>query len=157
MAESPAEKRGPADLMLRMWELVNTGQLDKLDEVVAHDVELEWPQSQERVRGIENLRHILGEYPGGGIAPKVESTRLVKGEEGHYLLTPMFTMVRVQSAGDTAFLSVKTRYPDGSDWYIASTTTARGGKLVKLLQYFAPIYPAPEWRAQWVEPMAEGE
>ena len=155
--DATEKKLGPADLMLRFWELINTRQLDKMGEVVADDIVADWPQSRERVRGIENLRHILGEYPGGGIAPAVESARLTPGEEGSYLLTPMFTMVRVQGAGDKAFVSVKTRYPDGSDWYIASVAHARGGKLVKLEQYFAPLYDAPEWRAGWIETMAEGE
>ncbi len=55
--------------MLHQWEVINSGQLDRLDEVFAEDVVIEWPQSRERVRGVANLRSILAEFPGGNLQP----------------------------------------------------------------------------------------
>ncbi|HZD42283.1 MAG TPA: hypothetical protein VE131_16285, partial [Terriglobales bacterium] len=76
---------------------------------------------------------------------------VVGDDERRYLLTPMFTTVKIEGTGDTVVASAKMKYPDGSDWYVISLATIRGGKIVKLVQYFAPVYEAPEWRSQWVE------
>ncbi len=46
----------------------------------------------------------------------------------------------------------KTRYPDGSDWYTVSVYSFLDGRISKQVVYFAPVMPAPEWRAQWVVP-----
>ena len=146
-------KPSTKDLALKMYEAINKNELDLLDDIVADDVVLEWPQSCERVRGIRHLKAILGNYPGGRLEPHWESATVVQGDEGQFILTPMFTMVRVEGSGDTAFTSVKSRYPDGTDWYIVAIVTARDGKLVKFVQFFAPVYDAPEWRQKWVETM----
>ena len=153
MMESGRGMPSTKDLALKMYETINKDELDRLDEVVSDDVVLEWPQSCERVRGLRHLKAILGNYPGGRLQPRYESARVVQGDEAQFVLTPMFTMVRVEGTGDTAFTAVKSCYPDGTEWYIVAIVTAHDGKLVKLVQYFAPVYDAPEWRQKWVETM----
>jgi hypothetical protein len=65
----------------------------------------------------------------------------------------MFTMVRAEGSGDTATVTVKTRYPDGSDWYVITIMKAHNGKVIKQTQYFAQPLEAPAWRAKYVEPI----
>lgn len=146
-----AQQTSTKDMLLGMWERINQGRLGDLTDVVDEDVHLEWPQSGEIVHGVSNLRHILGEYPGGSLSPQVETAHVVEGDADKFMLTPMFTTVRVQGSGDHAVGSVRTRYPDGSEWYIVSVATSRDGKLVRILQFFAPVFEAPEWRSRWVE------
>lgn len=141
------------DLTLRVFEFINRGEFDRLHEVLADDLVAEWPQSGERIRGADNMAKLLASYPGGLLSPSTETAEFVAGDEDRFLLTPMFTMVRAEGTGDSAVGSMRTRYPDGSDWYIISIAHSADNKLTHLVQYFAPVYDAPEWRSEWVEPV----
>lgn len=153
-----SQSRSVKDLSVAFLEIINNGDYDGLYDVLAHDVVTEWPQSRERVVGVDKLRHILEDYPGGLIRATEESTRFVEGDDERFLLTPMFTMVRAEGVGgETAVSTHRTRYPDGSDWYIVTIAKARDGKIVHLRQFFAPVYDAPEWREHLVEPMRPDE
>ena len=68
-------------------------------------------------------------------------------------MTPTFNVVRVEGTGDTAVAVGRSRYPDGSLWWVINFITVRDDKIVRDTTYFAPAFPAPEWRAEWVEPM----
>ena len=139
------------DTLLRLYEILNTGETDAIDEVFAPDVVIDWPQTGERVRGIENVRATLGNYPGGHVAIDPAQRTVINGDEGRFVLTPMFTVVKVVGTGDTLVGTTKTRYPDGSDWWVIGIAGFRAGKMVKVVQYFAPALEAPAWRSQWVE------
>ncbi|HZD42281.1 MAG TPA: nuclear transport factor 2 family protein [Terriglobales bacterium] len=150
------ERRSNRDALLRSFEILNTGEYEKLDDVIDKDVITEWPQSGELLRGLENYRSVLRNYPGGRLNLKSNEQLIIEGDKERYLLTPMYTMVKVEGTGDSLTATVKTRYPDGSDWYINEFLTFRDGKIVKQVMYFAPVYEAPEWRSQWVELMEGG-
>lgn len=153
MQSTGTAKATAKDLVLRMYEMINTRQFDRFDEIVAEDFVAEWPQSKERVVGRSNFLAILRSYPGEG--PRLSTTEIefTEGDEGTYLLTPLFTAVKAEGSGDTATSTMCTTYPDGSDWYVITIAKAHNGKLVHNTAYFAPVYDAPEWRAQWVERM----
>ncbi len=42
---------------------------------------------------------------------------------------------------------LKSRYPDGSVWWIIHFTELSGGKISKSTVYFAPMFDPPQWRA----------
>jgi hypothetical protein len=132
---------------------MNTEDYDGLGEVMAEDAVMEWPQSGERVRGLENIRTILSTYPGGLSSYSREGVVYTHDDEQNYVLTPMFTMVKAQESSGMLLMVVRTRYPDGSDWYVVEMIEAARGKITKQTSYFAPVYEAPEWRAAYVEPM----
>ena len=134
----------------RLFELMEVGDHEHLDEVFRADVVTDYPQTGERVMGLENLRKIMGDYPGG--PPRVSSDeRLVVGDRGdRRVLTPADSVLRIRDTGDRLVTSIKTRYPDGSDWYTVSVFAFLEGKISKQVLYFAPVMPAPEWRAKWV-------
>jgi ketosteroid isomerase-like protein len=148
--------RSNRDVLLRFYEILNTGEADAADEVYDPDVVIDWPQTGERVRGLENLKATLRNYPGGNVAVNPEHRTFIDGDEGRYVLTPMFTMVKVVGSGDTLVGTTKTRYPDGSDWWVIGIASFRAGKIVKVVQYFAPALEPPAWRSQWVELVEAG-
>ncbi len=141
------------DVLLRVFEAMNTGNAEAWGEVLTEDCVVEYPQSGERFVGPEKNEAVLRNYPGGHMAvDTTEASVYVTGDEGHYVLTPMFTVVKVDGEGDTLVASVKTRYPDGSDWFVVNIAHFRGDKIDSQVMYFAPVFEAPEWRKQYAEP-----
>jgi hypothetical protein len=132
-------------------ERVNGGDLSAMDEYLDPSYEEVWPQFGERVRGPDNLRAILENYPGGAL--ERSSGRVMSGA-GLATLAPNYTVVRVQRDGEMFTSVEKVRYPDGSEWYVVTFLHLQGWKAIRGERYFAPLLPAPEWRAEWVEPIA---
>ncbi len=124
---------------------------DLLRELIHPDFVTEWPQSGERVRGFEAFRAILESYPEGGVSAHADQldARLMHDQE-HWLMTPGYTVVPL--AGGSAISSThRTRYPDGSVWYVISFFTLKDSRIWRTTTFYAPEYPAPEWRAHLVE------
>ena len=55
-----------------------------------------------------------------------------------------------QLAGDLVLAEVAAEY-DGEPWWIAGFFSGADGLLTHETAYFGPAYPAPDWRAPWVE------
>ena len=145
---------GSREVLERMTEIMRTGDVDRLDEVLAPDFVQEIPQSGERVCGVENFRKILESMPGIGETPAlgIASYPYIFAQESHYMMTPTFNVVRVEG-GDQAASYVKATYPDGSQWYIVTFTTIKEGRISKRVDFFAPFFDPPAWRSEWVELM----
>jgi hypothetical protein len=135
----------------RMMNIVSTGDYDALEEVLDPGFVQEIPQSGERVVGIENFRKTLQNLPGGGTSMSISDDPHIAGDQEHYVMTPTFTVVKLEGTGDELTSYVRVTYPDGSDWYIVSFSSYRDGKMTKRVDFFAPFFDPPEWRAQWVE------
>lgn len=147
---APTPPRSGADVLRRFAEIIGTGDYDALEEVMAADCHIEYPQSGEVIPGRENLKQILLHYPGGGPTTNPQRTLVMGGDE-HYVMTPTFNLVKVSGAGDTVGAVIESQYSDGSTWFITSFATLESGKMVKVLNLFAPHFDPPEWRRQWVE------
>ena len=157
MIDSAGRDRSARELMLTWLKMIQSGDFTNAAEIIDEDVVAEWPQSRERVRGLTNLKAIMENYPGGALNAQVETAKITESSEVRYLMTPMFTTVKVEGSGNKATGSVLTRYPDDSDWYIVMTAEIRDGRIVRNDAYFAPVYEAPKWRAKWVERMKDDE
>ena len=120
-----------------------------LEGLFDDDFEDVYPQSGELTRGLANFRSIIEQYPGGGYAG--QGTDRLVGTEDRWVLTPSFTVVRIEGTGDTFTGVTRSRYPDGTDWYIVTIAQMRNGKLWRAETYFAPTFEPPAWRAAWVE------
>jgi ketosteroid isomerase-like protein len=138
-------------LMNRLVEIIGANDFDALGEVLHEDFVQEMPQSGEVVRGIDNYKAILANYPGRDQTPIQGEVVRTIGEEPHYVMTPTFNLERVQGQGDNPVGVFTLRYPDGSRWWGIWFITIRDDKVARSLDFFAPEFPAPEWRAQWVE------
>jgi hypothetical protein len=148
----PPSNREALELLFRIF---GTGEVQRLEEVMAPDVVSEYPQSGERIFGIENVRQILMNYPGGRIEGDSGGSANIIGGEERYMLTPTFNMVKVHGGGDTLVGTAKLRYPDGSDWYVIAVAHFHDGMIVHNQLFFAPCFEAPEWRSRWVERVSD--
>ena len=120
-------------------------------EVCAGDLVVEFPQSGERIRGWANFRAAGENYPGG--LPQ-DLTGKVIGSEDKWVVTPSFTVMRIEGTGDVYFFSGSASYPDGQTWQIMSLIELRAGKIAKMTDLYGPPFDPPASRAQWVERMA---
>jgi hypothetical protein len=66
------------------------------------------------------------------------------------LTTATDSTLDIHDVGDQLLSSIKTRYPDGSDWYTVSLFTLVDARISRQIVFFAPVMPAPEWRSKWV-------
>jgi ketosteroid isomerase-like protein len=119
-----------ARIVERVIALMGEQDWDAVAELFHDDVTIEWPQSGERLRGKQACLAVFSNYPGG--APKLELDRVV-------------------ADGDVATVQTRMTYPDGSTWHGVQIMELRDGKVARETDYFAEPFPAPEWRAEWVE------
>ncbi len=135
----------------RLTDIITNREYDALPEVLHPDFVQEMPQSGELVVGIENFRRILENLPGERPVLTIDRAPHIAGDEERYVMTPTFTLVRVQGIGEELTSYVKATYPDGSDWYIVTFSTYKDGKIIKRVDFFAPFFDPPEWRSAWVK------
>jgi len=130
----------------------NRRDWDGLGRIFADDCIEEYPQSGEVIRGLMNVRAVRENYPGqlpdGGI--DLSSARIAVSDE-RWIVTPMFTVVRVQDSGNVGTAMFRIRYPDGSTWWNVILYEMRAGKVARSTAFFAPLFDAPEWRVPYVE------
>jgi ketosteroid isomerase-like protein len=146
--ESASQSRA---ILERLGEIIRKGDVESLKEVLHPDFVQEIPQSGERVAGIENFKRILENLPGGGSSITIAADPYIAGQKEHYVMTPTFSVVKVDGVGDELTSYVKAKYPDGSDWYIVSFTSFKDGRIIKRVDFYAPFFEPPDWRAEWVE------
>ena len=125
---SEASNRAAIDALVAA---INAGDLRALDGVFTEDVVMEWPQSGERIRGGKNRREIYSRFPS---LPKV---------------TPR----RATGSGDTWVLEAGLDYGDGEPYQCIFIFQMRNGLIAQEIAYWSKPFPAPEWRAAWVERM----
>ena len=119
--------------------------------LLADDYVDEMPQSGERVRGRANWRGIIDHYP-GGVGTVAGEHRLV-GSDDRFIMTPSFSIVRIEGSGDTFTFAGTIRYANGELWHMVAIVEARNGRVAKTTTYYAAPFSAPDWRAPFVEPM----
>jgi hypothetical protein len=110
-----------------------------------------YPQSGERIRGFASLRQQMERYPGGLDAGDLNpaSARLI-GDEERWVISPGYTVLPL--AGPERYTTIgRTRYPDGSMWWVIGIVELKDGKIYRSESYFAPDFDPPEWRRDLVE------
>ena len=102
-------------------------------DLAADDFVQDWPQSGERIRGRDNAKAINDNYP--------EMTGS----------SPRFRLRRISGEGVHWAIEGTIDYGDGTPVSYVGLAEMREGKLVHISEYFANPFPAPAWRARWVE------
>ena len=136
----------------RVARALATRDRELLRSVFTEDFVEEYPQSGERVRGFDNYWAIGENYPDGGPEQELGSLE-ARPTAAVKLIAPTFTLVSVEGGGNAGTATLKVTYPDGSVWWGIMLYRLRDNKIARSTAFFAPEYPAPEWRAQWVEPI----
>ena len=133
-------------------DIMNRRDWDALGDVYHDDYVEEYPQSGEVIRGLANTRAVRESYPGGFVDQGIEDRNpRVIGSAPEWVRTPAFTVVRVAGTGDTATATFRSRYPDGSTWWIVVIFEVRGDKIARGTMFFAPLFDPPDWRAPYRE------
>jgi ketosteroid isomerase-like protein len=139
------------EVVERFAEAMKVGDLDHAWEYLAEDVVEDYPQSGERIRGRANRRAVVENYPGWADRHSAPGTVGVVVGDDQWVMTPTMSLLRLNGSGERFTATGQIVYPDGSRWHIVQLIELRGGKIAKLITYFAaPFDPAP-YRAGFVE------
>ena len=142
-----------ARAVFEAWlQAVNSHDGGAVDALVHPDYEEVWPQSGERIRGVANLKAILEHYPGGYTD---QGRDRVVGAEDRWVVTPMYTLLRIEGTGSVYTGVRKARYANGSDWFVVQIAEIRDERIWRVQTFFAPTFEAPAWRAEWVDSAAQ--
>ncbi len=115
--------------LTRYWTDVTNQAV--VDEIYHQDAILEFPQSGERMVGLDNIRGMRAVYPAD------------------------VTLTLRRISGDGAFWVGEhtVSYNGGPPMFGACMVEVREGRIVHEVIYFGEPFAAPEWRKQWVEPI----
>src|SRR5262245_42783560 len=129
-------------------------EYDRLPEFIHADCVHDYPQSGERIVGIDNIRGVFENYPGGLGRQDLDSLH-VAGDDQRWAMAPNFTLVAVTGGGNSYSSVVRARYPDGTDWFVITHFELVDGRQSHASLFFAPVFEAPDWRRPFVEATAE--
>lgn len=121
-----------AEAIHEFWRLMATNDFDSVAAVLSPEFVLEWPQSNERIRGAARFARMNREYPAHG-PWRFTIHRIVGGEND--AVSDVSVTDGVQSARAISFFDVQ------------------GGKITRLVEFWPEPYPAPANRAHLVEPL----
>lgn len=135
-------------LLRDFGEAINRQDWDHLAEIFQADAVLEYPQSGERFRGLQNIRAQFENYPemdpGNSVLQEV-----IGGTT--YVLTPSYTVIGVEGSGERGVAIIRVRYPDRSLWWVINLYELREGRIARSRAFFAPDFDAPDWRESFRE------
>jgi ketosteroid isomerase-like protein len=112
------------------WAASDANDFETEHLIYHEDAVLEYPQSGERTRGRRNIQ----------------------GQRASQPNKKRFTIRRIVGSGDLWVTEIILTY-DGKPSYTVSIMEFSGEKVARETQYFADPFPAPAFRAQWVERM----
>jgi|ERR1700733_744782 len=112
------------------WAASDANDFETEHLIYLDDAVLEYPQSGERTRGRRNIQAQRASQPS----------------------KKRFTIRRITGSGDLWVTEYILTY-DGKPSYTVSIMEFKGDKVARETQYFADPFPAPAFRAQWVERM----
>ncbi len=112
------------------WAASDANDFETEHRIYHEDAVLEYPQSGERTRGRRNIQNQRASQPN----------------------KKRFSIRRIIGSGELWVTEFILTY-DGRPSYTVSIMEFEGDKVARETQYFADPFPAPAWRAQWVERM----
>lgn len=112
------------------WRLMATNDFHSVTAVLADDFMLEWPQSNERIRGAANFAQFNAEYPAQG--RWVFTINRIVGNEKDAVSDVSVTDSVLQARAISFF-------------------TVEHGKIARVVEYWPENYEPPFDRTKWVE------
>jgi ketosteroid isomerase-like protein len=120
----------PAEIVREFWRLMETNDFHAVAAVLASEFVLEWPQSNERIRGAERFARVNREYPAHG-RWRFTVNRIVGGEGE--AVSDVTVTDGVQTARAISFFTVAD------------------DKITHMVEFWPEPYPARPDRAHLVE------
>jgi len=102
------------DAVDRFLAALATRDVATLSELIAPDAVEEYPQSGERLTGTTSWPR-LRNYPGG--LPDAKLLAVAGGEEDRWVMTPAYTVLKVEGSGNHYTCAFRAEYPDSGVWY----------------------------------------
>jgi len=121
------------DVVREYWRLMATNDFVSVSAVLAPEFVLDWPQSNERIRGADKLARLNAEYPSHG--PWRFAVHRIVASQGE-AVSDVSVTDGVQAARAISFFAV------------------HDGRITHLTEYWPEPYPAPANRAHLVEPIS---
>jgi ketosteroid isomerase-like protein len=121
-----------AEIVREYWRLMGTNDFRAVGAVLADDFILDWPQSNERIRGRERFASVNSEFPAQG-----------RWE---------FTIHHLVAGEGEAVTDVTVTDGSRRDRAI-SFFTVRDGRIARIVEYWPEPYAAPANRSHLVEPI----
>jgi ketosteroid isomerase-like protein len=116
------------------WAASAAGDLEKEHDIYADNVIVDYPQSMERISGLQNIQALRGHHPSKPSGFKVR---------------------RIIGKGDLWITEYVTVYDGQHHVPTVSIMEFHDGKVIHETQYFAERFEPPAWRAQWVKLMSD--
>lgn len=127
-------QRDVVEIIRQFWRLMATNDFYCVGEVLSEDFTLEWPQSNERIRGAINFARMNTEYPASG--------------------PWRFTVDRIV-ASETEGAASDVSVTDGTlHGRAISFFTLLDGKISRIVEFWPEPYPAPANRRHLVESLS---
>ena len=123
-----------ADTVHAFWRLMATNDFAAVGALLADDFVLEWPQSNERLRGRERFVQMNAEYPAHG--PWRFTVHRVVGEGEAEAVSDVSVTDGVQQARAVSFFTLDAQ-----------------GRVCRLVEYWPEPSAAPANRAHLMEPL----
>jgi len=120
------------DVVAQLLRAEEAGDADTQYALRHPDFVEAYPQSGERIVGRDRVREMLERAPATPSGMRWRLTNL---------------------ADDLVLAEIAASYGD-EPWWIAGFFTGHDGVLTGETAYFGPAFPAPAWRAAWVEPIS---
>ncbi|MBI4913857.1 MAG: nuclear transport factor 2 family protein [Acidobacteria bacterium] len=115
------------------WRLMGSNDFSSVGAVLSPSFSLEWPQSNERIRGADTFARMNAEYPSQG--------------------PWSFTVLRLVASGTEAVTRVAVTDGHLSAEAISFFTVSEG-LITKVVEFWPEPYPAPAHRKHLTEPLA---
>lgn len=134
---------------------MNTNDFSVYHTFYTEDFVDEYPQSGELIRGRDNARWLLENYPGAGTLGRSLDPKAMHSQASDEvkIVAPTFSIVKLEGRGNEGTMTIRARYPDGSLWWVIVLYQLRGDRICRSSTFFAPEFAAPEWRSGHVERM----
>ncbi len=119
------------DAIERYLQAFEQRDLDAIADLMHDDYVEEFPQSGERIRGMQDARSVLENFP-GALPNLLDHSYVV--------------------SGDLGAMKMNLDY-GGNRVYACEVIDFQEGKIKRVRAYFGEPFEAPEWRTRWVEGM----
>ncbi len=117
------------DLLRRHWSDIENQE--RVHEIYHDDVILEFPQGNERLVGLANVRGMREAYP-AVVSAAIE---------------------RMRGSGDLWVTELVITYDGQQPMHAVNIMEWQDGKVAHETIYFGEPWQPPAWRSQWVEPI----
>jgi ketosteroid isomerase-like protein len=122
----------PISIVREFWRLMATNDFASVSAVLAADFVVEWPLSNECIRGAKRFAQMNAEYPANG-PWRFTLNRLVAGADE--VVSDVTVTDGVQAARAISFFTITDH------------------KISRLVEFWPDSYPAPANRAHLVDPL----